>query len=146
MADRDPWAIKASEVNTTIGHIKRLAQIAERLDEPEIAAEVQAIKQALIPDYTWITDFVPMTVDDMAAMGAACRLKAAEVSEQLKCIQAVVSGKLTTGRCGLPPELANLSVEELDEQRIPWGDYAWTFAVWAVRMKELAEKHHPVRT
>lgn len=141
MADKDPWAIKPEEVGTTIGHIKRLIQIAERAGEPEL----DEIKQALLPDNIWISDFVPMSVDDMAAIGGACSDKAAVVAEQYRCIVAVVNGGLNTGRCGLPKELANLSVEELEEQRIPWGDYAWTFASWAVYMKELAEKLHPMK-
>ena len=145
MADKDPWAIKPNEAKTVIGQIKRLAQIAERLDEPEIRAEVQAIKQSLIPDYIWISDFVPMTVDDMAAIGIACKEKAARVSDEYRRIVEVVKGGFGTARCGLPRELANLSVEELEEQRIPWGNYAWTFAHWSVAMQELAEKHHPIR-
>lgn len=145
MADKDPWAIKPHETNTTIGQIKRLAQIAERLDEPEIVAEVQAIKQSLIPDHIWISDFVPMTVDDMAAIGIACKEKAARVSDEYRCIVEVVKGGFGTSRCGLPRELTNLSVEELEEQRIPWGNYAWTFATWSVSMQELAEQHHPMR-
>jgi hypothetical protein len=141
MADKDPWDIKPSEIGTVIGHIKRLVQIAERSGEPEL----DEIKQALMPDNIWISDFVPMSVDDMAAIGGACSDKAAVVAEQYRCIVAVINGGLNTGRCGLPKELANLSTEELEEQRIPWGDYAWTFACWAERMKELADKHHPMK-
>ena len=141
MADKDPWAIKPEEVGTTIGHIKRLVQIAERAGEPEL----DEIKQALLPGNIWISDFVPMSVDDMAAIGGACSDKAAVVAEQYRCIVTVINGGLHTGRCGLPKELANLSVDELEEQRIPWGDYAWTFSRWAVYMKELADKLHPMK-